>query len=114
MSPLGKGESVGEYVARSLEIIDASGLDYRLHAMGTVLEGEWDEVFAVVRRCYDEMSRDCDRVTCSIKLDARKGAAGRLSQKVRSVEEKLGKKLKSTESPPSDNPAGARHDRRET
>lgn len=53
MSPLGKGESVGEYVARSLEIIDQSGLDYRLHAMGTVVEGEWDEVFAVVKRCFE-------------------------------------------------------------
>ena len=45
MSPLGKGESVGKYVARSLDIIDKSGVDYRLNPMGTVLEGEWDEVF---------------------------------------------------------------------
>ena len=97
MSPLGKGESVGEYVARSLEIIDQSGLDYRLHAMGTVLEGEWDEVFAVEKRCFEAMSADCDRITCGIKIDYRKGAAGRLSAKVRSVEEKLGRPLRSTE-----------------
>ena len=97
MSPLGKAESVGEYVARSLEIIDQSGLDYRLHAMGTVLEGEWDEVFAVVERCFETMSADCDRITCSIKLDYRKGATGRLAGKVRSVEEKVGRKLKSSE-----------------
>ena len=98
MSPLGQGESVGEYVARSLEIIDQSGLDYRLHAMGTVLEGEWDEVFTVLQRCFEAMSADCDRITCSVKIDWRKGAAGRLSAKVRSVEEKLGRKLNSTES----------------
>ena len=49
MSPLGKGESVGPYVARCLEVVAASGLDYRLHAMGTTLEGEWDQVFGVVR-----------------------------------------------------------------
>lgn len=98
MSPLGKGESVGAFVARSLEIVEASGLDYRLHAMGTVIEGEWDEVFAVVKKCYEAMSRDCDRISCSIKVDARKGASGRLESKVRSVEEKLGHKLKSTES----------------
>lgn len=97
MSPLGEGESVGRYVARSLEIIDASGLDYRLHAMGTVLEGEWDECFEVVRKCYEAMSADCDRVTCTIKIDARKGASGRLTSKVQSVEEKLGRKLKTTE-----------------
>ena len=114
MSPLGKGESVGGYVARSLEIIDNSGLDYRLHAMGTVLEGEWDEVFAVVKQCFDAMSRDCDRVTCSIKLDSRKGATGRLAQKVQSVEEKLGKRLKSTEPPPRDDAPASGTDRRES
>jgi uncharacterized protein (TIGR00106 family) len=97
MTPLGVGESVSEYVARSLEIIEASGLDYRLHAMGTVIEGEWDEVFEVVRRCNEAMSADCDRVTCSIKIDSRKGATGRLTSKVKSVEQKLGHTLKSTE-----------------
>lgn len=99
MTPLGKGESVGDYVARSLDIVEASGLDYRLHAMGTVLEGEWDEVFAVVRECYEAMSRDCDRVTVSIKVDARKGASGRLVSKVESVEQQLGRRLKTTEQP---------------
>lgn len=98
MTPLGKGESVGEYVARALEIVEASGLDYRLHAMGTILEGEWDEVFDVVRKCYETLSADCDRITCSIKVDARKGAGGRLSAKVKSVENTLGRQLKSTES----------------
>jgi len=98
MFPLGKGESVSQYVARSLAIIEASGLDYRLHAMGTVLEGEWDDVFSVVSKCYDAMSVDCDRVTCSIKVDARRDACGRLTSKIRSVEEKLGRPLKSTES----------------
>lgn len=98
MTPLGKGESVSPYVARSLQIVEASGLDYRLHAMGTVIEGEWDDVFAVVKRCYEAMAEDCDRITCSIKVDARKGASGRLTAKVKSVEEKLGRPLKSTES----------------
>jgi uncharacterized protein (TIGR00106 family) len=104
MSPLGKGESVGEYVARSLEIVANSGLDYRLHAMGTVLEGEWDEVFDVVKRCYEAMSVDCNRISCSIKVDARRGASGRLSSKVKSVEAKLGKRLKSSESPEAEGP----------
>lgn len=98
MSPMGQGESVGAYVARSLEIIEASGLDYRLHAMGTVLEGEWDEVMGVVKQCYDAMKSDCPRISCSIKIDAREGATGRLAGKVRSVEERLGRRLKSTES----------------
>ena len=94
MAPLNKGESVSEYVAKSLEIIDASGLDYELHAMGTIIEGEVDEVLAVLRRCLEAMAADCDRVTCTAKLDYRKGASGRLAGKVASVEAKLGRKLK--------------------
>jgi uncharacterized protein (TIGR00106 family) len=97
MSPLGKGESVGAYVARSLEIVERSGLDYRLHAMGTILEGEWDDVFAVVKECYQAMRTDCPRISCSIKIDAREGASGRLMSKVESVEKQLGRQLKTTE-----------------
>ncbi|MGH7165972.1 MAG: MTH1187 family thiamine-binding protein [Nitrospiraceae bacterium] len=94
MSPLGKGESVGRYVSRSLEIIDRSGLDYRLNPMGTVLEGEWNEAFEVVRRCFERMRKDCNRISCTIKVDYRKGHRGRLSSKVASVEKHLKRKLK--------------------
>jgi uncharacterized protein (TIGR00106 family) len=94
MSPLGKGDSVAPYVARCLEIVAASGLDYRLHAMGTTLEGEWDAVFAVVHRCFEALTPDCDRVTCSIKVDYRRGPERRLESKVRRVEEILGRPLK--------------------
>ncbi len=94
MSPLGKGESVGKYVARSLEIIDRSGVEYRLNPMGTVLEGDWDQVFGVVKRCYERMRRDCNRISCTIKVDYRKGHTGRLSGKVASVEKQLKRKLK--------------------
>jgi len=69
MSPLGKGESVSKFVARSLDIIDKGGTPYRVNPMGTVLEGEWDEVFAVVKKCFERMKKDCPRVTASIKLD---------------------------------------------
>ena len=96
MSPLGKGSSVSKYVARSLSIIDESGLDYRLHAMGTIIEGELGEVLDVLHKCLDAMSQDCDRVTCTAKLDYRKGYRGRLDSKVKSVEQKLGKSLKKT------------------
>src|SRR5215216_3519607 len=94
MSPLGKGESVGKYVARSLDIIDKSGVAYRLNPMGTVLEGEWEEVFGVVRKCYERMKKDCNRISCTIKVDYRKGARGRLDGKVASVEKRIGRKLK--------------------
>jgi uncharacterized protein (TIGR00106 family) len=94
MSPLGKGESVSQYVARSLDIIDKSGVPYRLNPMGTVLEGEWDEVFAVVRKCYEHMKQDCNRISCTIKVDYRKGHSGRLESKVASVEKVLKRSIK--------------------
>ena len=94
MSPLGKGESVSKFVSRSLDIIDKSGVPYRLNPMGTVLEGEWDEVFAVVRQCYERMKKDCNRISCSIKVDSRKGHSGRLVSKVASVEKTLKRSIK--------------------
>ena len=94
MSPLGKGESVGKYVSRSLDLIDKSGVEYRLNPMGTVLEGEWDDVFRVVTQCYSRMKKDCPRISCVIKVDYRRGHKGRLAGKVASVEKRLKRKLK--------------------
>lgn len=94
ISPLSKGESVSEYVARSLKIVEQSGLDYRLHAMGTIVEGELDQVLAVLHDCMQAIAADCDRVSGTAKLDYRRGHRGRLEAKVKSVEQKLGHKLK--------------------
>lgn len=94
MSPLNKGDSVSQYVARSLDIIDKSGLEYRLHAMGTIIEGDIDQVLAVLKACLEAMAADCDRVTCTAKLDYRAGYSGRLETKVDAVEQILGRKLK--------------------
>jgi uncharacterized protein (TIGR00106 family) len=96
MSPLGKGESVSKYVSRSLDIIDKSGVDYRLNPMGTVLEGEWDEVLGVVKQCYERMKKDCPRISCVMKVDYRRGHKGRLAGKVASVEKQLKRKLKTS------------------
>ncbi len=94
ISPLGKTESVSPYVARSLKIIDESGLDYRLNAMGTIVEGDLDQVMKVMNDCLQAMAADCDRITCTAKLDYRKGYRGRLDSKVKSVEKELGRELK--------------------
>jgi uncharacterized protein (TIGR00106 family) len=93
MTPLGKGESVSPFVARCLEVVAASGLDYRLHAMGTTLEGELDEVLAVVRRCFAALEADCHRISCSMKIDYRKGPGGRLQSKVQKVQSLVGQPL---------------------
>jgi uncharacterized protein (TIGR00106 family) len=84
-------------VARCLEVVAASGLDYRLHAMGTTLEGELDEVLAVVRRCFAALEKDCDRISCSVKIDYRKGPGGRLRSKVQKVQSLVKGPLKTAE-----------------
>ena len=94
MSPMDKGESVSRYVSRSLDLIDKSGVPYRLNPMGTVLEGEWDEVFGVVKKCYERMRKDCRRISIGIRVDYRKGARGRLESKIVSVERRLKRKMK--------------------
>jgi uncharacterized protein (TIGR00106 family) len=87
--PLDKGGSVSLYVSRALRIIRESGLSYKLGPMSTSIEGEWDEVMAVVNRCFHELAKDCDRIYLTIKVDYRKGTKGRITGKVKSVEEKL-------------------------
>jgi len=94
MWPMDKGDSVSAYVARCLEVIDASGLDYRLGPMGTCIEGDYDEVMDVVKQCFEHLAVDCERVTAGIKLDYRKDRAGRLRTKIDSVEQRVGRKLK--------------------
>jgi uncharacterized protein (TIGR00106 family) len=93
MSPLDKGESLSPYVARSLDIIDKSGLPYQLTPMGTILEGEWEEVMNVVAACYKRMSQDCNRISTSMRIDYRKGKSGRLKSKIQAVESQLGRTL---------------------
>ena len=94
MSPLDKGISLSKYVARSLEIIDKSGLEYKLNPMGTVIEGTWEEVMSVVANCFNRMKEDCERISTYIKVDYRKEKTNRLKTKIQSVENRLGKELK--------------------
>ena len=93
MSPMSQGESVSAYVARSLDIIDKSGLPYQLTPMGTIIEGEWSDVMAVVTACFEAMQADCARISTQIKIDYRSGPSGRLTSKVEAVQKKLGRKL---------------------
>ena len=65
--PTDKGESVSQYVARVLSIIDASGLPYQLTPMGTIIEGTWDEVIRVAHDCFEILRMDCRRINVSIK-----------------------------------------------
>lgn len=94
ITPLAQGESVSQYVAECVDLVDQSGLDYELHAMGTIVEGELDQVLGLLGRCIEQVARHSDRVTCAAKLDYRRGHSGRLTKKVASVEEKLGRPVR--------------------
>ncbi len=93
IAPTDAGESLGEYVAEALDIIDKSGVPYRLNPMGTVLEGEWDEVMGVVKACYTQMQKRSRRIGITMKIDAREGATGRLDGKIARLESVLGRPL---------------------
>lgn len=92
--PLGCGESLKAPVAAILDLIDQSGLPYQLTAMGTLIEGEWDEIMSLIKSCHQTMRGSHRRVITTIKIDDREGARERLTGKVRDVESALGRKLK--------------------
>jgi uncharacterized protein (TIGR00106 family) len=90
ITPIDKeGESLSEYIAKTINIIKKSGLQYELHAMGTLVEGDAEEVFNLIKKCHLNMTRFSNRVSTSIKIDDRKAATERLKGKVESVENKL-------------------------
>lgn len=93
MFPTTTGESKSRYVARILDIIDRSGVSYQLTPMGTILEGEWSEVMAVVTACFEALKVDCPRISTQLKVDYREGTTPRMKAKIESVENQLGRKL---------------------
>ncbi|MBN2424499.1 MAG: MTH1187 family thiamine-binding protein [Calditrichaceae bacterium] len=92
--PVDKGVSLSPYVARVLTIVDKSGLNYTLHAMGTNLEGEYDQVMKVIGECFHELASDCSRISLSIKIDYRQGMTSRIKSKIDTVNRIAGKRLK--------------------
>ena len=87
--PTDLGESVSAYVADVFKIIEASGLPYEHHAMGTNIEGDWDEVMAVIKACRDRMLKHANRISISIKIDDRKGITDGIEKKVASAKAKM-------------------------
>ena len=94
VTPIGAGESVSRYVAECLRLVAESGLDYRVNPMGTVLEGDFDQVMDLIGRCHKAVRKSCRRVSTIIKIDDREGAKGAITSKVASVESKVGRKLR--------------------
>jgi len=89
IAPVGTGESLSAYVAEVFKIIEESGLPYEHHAMGTNIEGDWDEVMAVIKACRDRMLEKANRVSISIKIDDRIGVTDGIEKKVASAKAKI-------------------------
>ncbi len=88
--PIGVGTSLSAYVAACEKVIDEAGLEKRLHAYGTNIEGEWDDVFAAIKRCHDVLHEmGAPRVSSVIKVGTRTDRTQTMDEKVKSVEEKL-------------------------
>ena len=88
--PIGVGVSVSNYIAACERVLTEAGLKTQLHAYGTNIEGEWDAVFAAVKRCHEVVHEmGAPRITTTIKLGTRTDRAQTMDDKVRSVEQKL-------------------------
>ena len=89
ITPLGAGDSVSELVADCVRIVRESGLDNETNAMFTNVEGDWDEVMAVLKRCVDHVAAVAPRVSVVVKIDHRPGHDGALRTKAERVEQHL-------------------------
>ncbi len=91
--PVGVGSSLSKHIAKALDIVDQSGLKYQFTPMGTILEGNYEEIMHTIKRCHTAVLEDCERVVTTIKIDDKKDAEGEIEKKVSSVETRLGKDL---------------------
>ena len=92
--PIGIGSSLGANISEVLKIVDASGLPYKINPMGTVVEGEWDEIMRLIKKCHKTVMKSGERVITTISIDDRKGKPDRIEGKVRSIEKRIGRSLK--------------------
>ncbi|MFC6635259.1 MTH1187 family thiamine-binding protein [Microbulbifer taiwanensis] len=91
--PIGSGVSVAEYIAECQRVLEEAGLEHRMHAYGTNVEGEWDEVMAAVKRCHERVhALGAPRISTSLKLGTRTDREQSLQDKIDSVRDRLDKK----------------------
>lgn len=92
--PVGVGSSIGDQLAGVLKIVDSSGMPYKINPMGTVVEGKWDDVMRLIKKCHTTVMKTGERVITTIAIDDRKGKPNRIDEKVKSIERRIGKSLK--------------------
>jgi len=90
ITPIGAGEDVGEHVAEAVRVVRASGLPNQTDSMFTTIEGDWDEVMAVVKDAVDAVAARVPRVGLTLKADIRPGVTGAITAKIDAVDRYLG------------------------
>lgn len=88
--PIGVGVSLSPYVAECQRVLEQTGLTYQLHANGTNIEGEWEEVFSAIKRCHEHLHEmGVPRISTSIKVGTRTDRPQKMEEKLQSVRKKL-------------------------
>lgn len=92
--PIGVGLSLSKYIATCEEILEETNLNYQLHANGTNLEGDWDEVMSAIKTCHERLHEmGVPRITTQIKIGTRTDKNQMMTDKIASVQAKLTRNL---------------------
>ena len=94
--PTGAAANWSDEIAEVLKLVDASGLPYQFNPSSTCIEGDWDEVMALIKRCHESARRSSRQVVTILKIEDEEGVRDQLTRNVASVEEKLGRPLRRT------------------
>jgi uncharacterized protein (TIGR00106 family) len=88
--PIGVGVSLSSYVAACEKVLSDAGLKTALHSFGTNIEGEWEAVFAAIKRCHEVVHQmGAPRISTTIKLGSRTDRVQSMEDKIKSVNDKL-------------------------
>jgi uncharacterized protein (TIGR00106 family) len=94
VNPLGQGTHLSHDLGEILKLIDDSGIRYGLTPLGTCIEGEWDEVMALIKRCHEKARSMSPHVFTTLRIEDEEGATNKIQENVASVERAAGRSLK--------------------
>ena len=94
INPLGRGTHLSKDLGEILKIIDESGLPYCLTPSGTCIEGDWDEVMTLVKRCHQQARSGSSHVMTTVRMEDEEGATDKLSENIEAVERAAGRSFK--------------------
>jgi uncharacterized protein (TIGR00106 family) len=94
VNPLGRGTHLSNDLAEILKLVDDSGIPYKLTPLGTCIEGEWDEVMPLIKRCHDKARSMSPHVFTTLRIEDEEGAANKIEENVAAVERAAARSLK--------------------